>query len=382
MAFPTGSPPPPMTREVAHDPNAANNIVYAAPLMAPTQAAFTTAYATNQVQPHYEPLPPQMAAAYPQVHSMLNPHLVAASFQPVGIHQHYNEAADDDGELSPTEGKVHMLITGIDYACDSQSWAGPPPNGHGPLDTKYAFEMMKDLAWKSGADYMTLWNEQCTTEHMIEAINEVGAKCKPDDTFIFYYTGHGDQLPDPTGQERMDQCLCLVDANGNTDDATMTYRQQVWMRDDQLAKAITDATDARVKVLVLVDACHSGTICDFTEDSAWAQRRQRAISISGCEDNQTSAGTGKGGMFTRALTKAVQDTASSCPALKTSTIYNLTLEHYNQDRKPGHTQNIAIHGCAVRPHELVWPLHPKKAYSSPSTAKWRGRGGMFGLHLH
>jgi len=383
MAFPTGSPMAPMTREVAHVPTTAQNIVYAAPLMAPTQATFTTAYVSNPVQPHYVPLPPHMASAYPQVHSMLNPHLVVASFQSVDVHQHYNEAADDeDGEPLAAEGKVHMLITGIDYSCDSQSWAGPPPNGHGPLDTKFAFEMMKDLAWKSGADYMTLWNEQCTTEHIVEAIGEVGAKCKPNDTFIFYYTGHGDQLPDPTGQERMDQCLCLVDASGNTDDPTMTYRQQVWMRDDVLAKAITDSTDARVKVIVLVDACHSGTICDFTEDSAWAHRRQRAVSISGCEDSETSAGTGKGGMFTRALTKAVQDLASSSSAVKLSSIYNLTRQHYSQDKRPGHTQNIAVHGCAIRPTEMIWPLHPKKAYVAPANAKWRGRGGLMGLHLH
>jgi len=382
MAFPTGSPMPPMTREVVHVPTTASNIVYAAPLMAPTQAAFTTAYSSVPAQPQYVALPPHLAAAYPQVHSMLNPHIVATNFQPVAIHQHYNEPTDDHGVLSPTEGKVHMLITGIDYACDSQSWAGPPPHGHGPLDTKYAFEMMKDLAWKSGADYMTLWNEQCTTEGIVEAIREVGSKCQPNDTFIFYYTGHGDQLPDSDGQERMDQCLCLVDANGNTDDPTMTYRQQVWMRDDLLAKAITNSTDARVKVMVLVDACHSGTICDFTEDSTWAHRRQRAISISGCEDSQTSAGTGKGGMFTRALTKAVQDLASTPSAVKTSSIYNLTLQHYNQDKKPGHTQNIAIHGCAIHPQEMVWPLHPKKVYVSPANAKWQGRGGLMGLHLH
>ena len=34
------------------------------------------------------------------------------------------------------------------YSCDHQSWAGPPPRGHGPLDTSYAFNMMVDLAPK------------------------------------------------------------------------------------------------------------------------------------------------------------------------------------------------------------------------------------------
>ena len=83
--------------------------------------------------------------------------------------------------------------------------------------------------------------------------------------------------------------------NGSTDDASMTYRQQVWLRDDDFAArpdnslshlyrgclrsqvdAVLEAIDENAHVLVLVDACHSGapectnlvkllrgTICDF-----------------------------------------------------------------------------------------------------------------------
>jgi len=212
----------------------------------------------------------------------------------------------------------------------------------------------------------TRFNEECTIQNMVASIIEVGQKCAPGDTFLFYYTGHGDQLPNDNGDngEAMDQCLCTVDNNGNTDDATMTLRQQVWMRDDVFAKAILDATkDPEVTAIALIDACHSGTICDFTEDSEWAKRQQRAISISGCEDTQTSAGTGKGGYFTRALTQAVQDlTEQQSDVFNVATVFNKTLEEYQKHKGGGHTQSITIHGCKVRPNEMAWPLQPPGVY--------------------
>merc|ERR1719410_1642539 len=251
-----------------------------------------------------------------------------AGGQHIDVHMSATDRRVDDSKPPlPMQGAVHMVICGIDYSCDTQSWAGPPPHGHGPLDTHYAFEMMKDLAWKSGAQYMTLWNQECTKERIAQAITEVASKCRPEDTFIFYYTGHGDQLPNMDGSDGgQDECLCLVDANGNTDDPSYQYRNQVWLRDDHLIIPMIQATNPQVKVLVIVDACHSGTICDFDQESEWARRRQRAISMTGCEDTETSAGTGKGGMFTRALTKAVQDLQGR--PYNVSTVYNKTLEHY------------------------------------------------------
>merc|ERR1712194_206473 len=213
-----------------------------------------------------------------------------------------------------------------------------------------------------------------TIQNMVNTIVQVGQQCGPGDTFVFYYTGHGDQLPNPdaaTEGEAMDQCFCTVDDNGNTDDPTMRLRQQVWMRDDVFARAVLDATQNGGTALVLVDACHSGTICDFTPQSEWARRQQPAISISGCEDGQTSAGTGKGGYFTRSLTMAIQD-QNGKPGYNVSTIFNRTLDEYQSHKTAGHSQNISVHGCVVRPHQMAWPLQPKGQYTSPAISVNRG----------
>jgi hypothetical protein len=42
----------------------------------------------------------------------------------------------------PLDTKYAFNIMDGQQSCDHQSWAGPPPDGHGPLDTKYAFNMM------------------------------------------------------------------------------------------------------------------------------------------------------------------------------------------------------------------------------------------------
>mmetsp|Transcript_33455 Transcript_33455/g.73198 ORF Transcript_33455/g.73198 Transcript_33455/m.73198 type:complete len:304 (-) Transcript_33455:97-1008(-) len=288
-----------------------------------------------------------------------------------------NAEISDIDDAEDVEGEIHMVICGLDYACDRRSWAGPPPAGNGPLDTKYAYNMMIELAQKCEAKTIaTCWNEQCTKENIAKTISEVGKKCGEEDYFIFYYTGHGDRLPsihqgDEDDDEEEDNCFCTVGPDGATDDPAMQYRTQVWWRDDDFAKCLLDAVSSEAKILVLADCCHSGSICDFTEDSEWAKRKQRAISISGCEDTETSAGTGKGGMFTRAMTRAIQDLQAEKDSYMVSNIYNKIQEEYNANKTAGHTQHITIHGCVTKPKEMVWPLQPTTPYVSPANTDLR-----------
>mmetsp|Transcript_98831 Transcript_98831/g.176045 ORF Transcript_98831/g.176045 Transcript_98831/m.176045 type:complete len:392 (-) Transcript_98831:101-1276(-) len=299
------------------------------------------------------------------------------------------------GTPSAPQGTVHALVCGIDYSCDFQSWAGPPPKGSGPLDTGYAFRGFQGILRACGVSSVkTLWNQQCTRAGLRAACAEVGRLCKPGDYFLFYYTGHGDQLPaEPEDDEeeeeeeqgcfcnplssksgksgheseQQDQCFCLVDANGNTDDATMTYRQQVWMRDDEFADILISCIPDHVKMVVLMDCCHCATMCDFEEDNRWAKTRNQVISIAGSEDGQTSAGTGKGGAFSRALSRAIaslQEAGNSTYFV--SELYNATLAEYQKHHHDDHVQNISIRCMHVEPDKMIWPLLPQGKYQSPA----------------
>nr|AVD53614.1 metacaspase [Margalefidinium polykrikoides] len=261
-------------------------------------------------------------------------------------------------------GDIYMICAGIDYSCD-RTWAGKHP-----LDTRPAWEMRQDLGRRCSANVYPIFNQQSTIDGVTSMIEQVGAKVGPDDWFIFYYTGHGDQLADDDNEEAngKDSAFCLLGPDRNTEP-----RQEVWLRDDDFAKAITENVTRDAKILVLADCCHSGTIMDLNRP-CWDEGDFRALSISGCTDKQTSAGTGKGGMFSRALTKAIQDCCQELEeGYSVGEVYNRTLQKYQEYKQPGHTQSITIN-CSggLMPKDLKLPLAPDEGYVTKANTTLRG----------
>jgi len=75
-------------------------------------------------------------------------------------------------------------------------------------------------------------------------------RVKPGDKALFYFSGHGVQIADKTGQEKdgKDEMLCAQDS------AMHTY---TFVRDNELGKWM-DQVDTTNKIVIL-DCCHSGT---------------------------------------------------------------------------------------------------------------------------
>lgn len=202
-----------------------------------------------------------------------------------------------------------------------------------------------------------MYDEQCTKQNVLQAIADVGAKCGEGDYFVFYYSGHGTNLQDVSGDEAdgQDEAFCFV-----TPDGQINFNS--CLSDDDFATAITGAVDADAKVIILTDCCHSGTIADF-HNGDWAERK--AVSITGCLDGQTSGDIGRGGIFTHSMLMAIAELQREGEdEYSVGKLYNKTLQ--KDDEKFNSKQDICLQ-CSPGhlPNQMAWPLIPQQPYTSP-----------------
>jgi metacaspase-1 len=167
--------------------------------------------------------------------------------------------------------------------------------------------------------------KRATRNRILADIKAAAAKLKRNDIFLLTYSGHGGQVPN-TGSDfepdGYDETWCLYDGE---------------LIDDELYAALKQFVRG-VRIFVLSDSCHSGTVLRAAHFSALglapvrprmmprdialrvymdhekfydklqqrrATRRTRmnatAFLISGCQDNQTSADGDRNGLFTETL---------------------------------------------------------------------------------
>jgi hypothetical protein len=113
-----------------------------------------------------------------------------------------------------------------------------------------------------------------------------------DVCLILSYSGHGSYLRDRNGDEldKRDEVLCPID-----------YDKSGFITDDLIKAQLVDKLHSGVKLMVLMDCCHSGTIIDlkynysvdkistYTVYGDMEQNDCEVVMISGCKDSQTSA---------------------------------------------------------------------------------------------
>eukprot|EP00931_Biecheleriopsis_adriatica_P105170 TRINITY_DN79738_c0_g1_i1.p1 TRINITY_DN79738_c0_g1~~TRINITY_DN79738_c0_g1_i1.p1 ORF type:complete len:351 (-),score=54.11 TRINITY_DN79738_c0_g1_i1:17-1069(-) len=250
-----------------------------------------------------------------------------------------------DYDMPQDGSNVHMLIVTLDYKLTPK-----------PLTSSNDGKNMARLARFCGVgDVCALYNESCTKAEVAKSIREVGRKCRPDDYFVFYFSGHGKNVKDTSGDESdgLDEAFVFVDGEGKiTGDSIMT--------DDDFAQLVVDSVGPAVKVLILVDSCHSGTIADLSRP-VWAGRQ--GISISGCRDLQTVGDMGRGGLFTHAMLLAV-DKLGQGTRYSVGKLYNAVLK--DGSRIFGQAQDVTIQcSSSAAPNTMAWPLIPRHPYQSP-----------------
>lgn len=105
---------------------------------------------------------------------------------------------------------------------------------------------MADVASSANFEVKKLLTKDATVDNLKKNIDSAAQALKSDDYFFLSYSGHGGQLKDENNDEDdyMDETWCLFD------------RQFV---DDELNYCLRDFKEG-VKIFVLSDSCHSGTV--------------------------------------------------------------------------------------------------------------------------
>lgn len=156
---------------------------------------------------------------------------------------------------------------------------------------------MKLIADSLGYQSSILTNEQATVLAVESAIMAISARLKPNDIFLLTYSGHGSQILDRDGDESdgLDETWCLFDGQ---------------IVDDDLYKLWGKFREG-VRLVIVSDSCHSGTVARNSEKTAIEAIigkdigcKASGVLLSGCRDNQVSYDTLQNGMFTSALLDA------------------------------------------------------------------------------
>ena len=224
--------------------------------------------------------------------------------------------------LMPKGISLHLGLNFVDPA-QYEGWDGEL------AACEFDAKDMLALAKRRGfARNTILLTAAATSAAVMAGIAAAAKQLKSGDIFFLTYSGHGGQVPDRNGDEkendRMDETWCLYD------------RQLV---DDELY-ALWSQFKKGVRLLVLSDSCHSGTVTRAMPPSLSGGPRQRLLPwfprgkqvyrahkaeydaiqaslkgtekaivrasvllVSGCQDNQTSLDGSRNGLFTEKLKK-------------------------------------------------------------------------------
>ena len=117
----------------------------------------------------------------------------------------------------------------------------------GPLNACEAdASSMAQIAGAQGIDVHSLLTQQATRDGVMKEFAAAANDLKDGDLLMLTYSGHGGQVPDLNGDEDdgLDETWCLYDGQ---------------LVDDELYKALSSFKPG-VRVVVLSDSCHSGTV--------------------------------------------------------------------------------------------------------------------------
>ena len=138
---------------------------------------------------------------------------------------------------------------------------------NGDRDVPYVMEMLKNAKFKMG-NVKKLVNQQATKAAIMNALKSLASQSKHGDIVYVHFSGHGQQMKDVHNDEKdgLDECWIPYDAYRKPCEKD---RGEKHLTDDEVnyyLNAIRDKIGDSGKMLVVIDACHSGGATRGDED--------------------------------------------------------------------------------------------------------------------
>jgi hypothetical protein len=144
-----------------------------------------------------------------------------------------------DAATKATGTSVHIGLNAVNPA-NYSGWSGPLAACEADARD------MAAIAKTQGITSTVLLTKDATRAKALAAIRAAAKQLKSGDLFVLSYSGHGGQVDDVSGEEddKLDETWCLYDGQ---------------LIDDELYLELSRFAKG-VRVLVLSDSCHSGTV--------------------------------------------------------------------------------------------------------------------------
>ena len=200
--------------------------------------------------------------------------------------------------------KTSALLVGlksVDPAC-YDGWDG----ANGCWGCELDVENMARILKSCGHQIQTLKTAEATRNKILSSLYLAAENRVAGDVFVFYYSGHGGQQPDISGDE--------LDGK---DETLVAYDREII--DDKIHNMLTKFRSG-VHTIMISDSCNSGTNyrgrknVNVDEGAIFrpvarspkreVDMKAQLIHLGGCRDGFTSAGYDGGGAFTMALCEA------------------------------------------------------------------------------
>lgn len=233
-------------------------------------------------------------------------------------------------------GRIHGVFLGIgDYPGDDSDLR------YTAEDATRIRDALRNGAGMRAEDAITLVDSDATARNLRSAMRDIADRIRPEDTFVLFFSGHGNRVPRAAGPETadpdgMDETIELYDGP---------------LRDDELRDWF-DGLEART-ALIMLDSCFSG---GFAKDLISAPGR---MGIFSSEEDVTSQVADKfraGGFLSAFLDEAIgdgladDDRDGAVTALELSQFVH---QRYRSDVKAGSGSFVRTQGPQLGYQHLV-----------------------------